>query len=78
MRTSIPSFTDDEVWSAWLNGDEPDGPITASRVTPGGFKPFEQQWAVTQAFEFHRGDDDTLRNGARTLCSLHLQHTGGD
>jgi isopenicillin-N epimerase len=53
-RPIIPSFTDDEVWSAWLAGGEPEGPVTAIRMTPGGFKAFEHQWAVAQAFEFHR------------------------
>jgi isopenicillin-N epimerase len=50
----IPSFTDDGTWSAWLEGDEPEGPVTASRMTPGGFKAFEHQWALTAAFEMHQ------------------------
>lgn len=29
------------------------GPTTAERMTPGGFKPFEHQWAVADAFAFH-------------------------
>jgi isopenicillin-N epimerase len=53
-RPIIPSFTDDEVWGAWLAEGRPEGPVTASRMTPGGFKAFEHQWAVAQAFEFHR------------------------
>lgn len=31
-----------------------DGPSTAARVTPGGFKAFEHQWALPEAFAFHR------------------------
>lgn len=50
----IPSFTDDGTWSAWLAGDEPEGPVTASRMTPGGFKAFEHQWALPAAFEMHQ------------------------
>ena len=50
----IPSFTDDGTWSAWLSGDEPDGPVTASRMTPGGFKAFEHQWALPAAFALHQ------------------------
>jgi selenocysteine lyase/cysteine desulfurase len=53
VRPTIPSFTDEVVWRAWLKGNKPEGPVTASRMQPGGFKPFEHQWAVTQAFEFH-------------------------
>jgi isopenicillin-N epimerase len=52
-RPSIPSFVDDGVWSAWLNDNEPDGPNNASRMTPGGFKAFEHQWAMAEAFDFH-------------------------
>jgi isopenicillin-N epimerase len=54
VKPSIPSFIDDGVWSAWLNGSEPDGPTTAARMTPGGFKAFEHVWAVTEAFDFHQ------------------------
>jgi isopenicillin-N epimerase len=51
----IPSFTDDGTWSAWLAGDEqPEGPVTASRMQPGGFKAFEHQWALPAAFEMHQ------------------------
>lgn len=53
-RPSIPSFVDDGVWSAWLNDEQLDGPTTASRMTPGGFKAFEHQWAMAEAFEFHQ------------------------
>jgi isopenicillin-N epimerase len=49
----IPSFTDDGTWSAWIAGDEPEGPVTASRMQPGGFKAFEHQWAIPAAFEMH-------------------------
>jgi isopenicillin-N epimerase len=51
---TIPSFMDGETWEAWFAGTEPAGPNTASRVSPGGFKAFEHQWALTQAFEFHQ------------------------
>jgi isopenicillin-N epimerase len=54
VRPSIPSFTDDATWEAWLlGGAAPSGPTTAARMTPGGFKPFEHQWALVQAFELH-------------------------
>lgn len=53
VRPTIPSFTDDVVWQSWLEDRDPDGPSTAARVTPGGFKAFEHQWALPEAFEFH-------------------------
>ena len=52
---TIPSFIDSDTWEAWFSGGEPAGPTTGSRMTPGGFKAFEHQWALTQAFEFHQG-----------------------
>jgi isopenicillin-N epimerase len=54
VTPTIPSFTDDELWAAWLNDEDPDGETTASRITPGGFKAFEHQWAMAEAFEFHK------------------------
>ena len=53
-RPLIPSFMDDGTWNAWLSGEEPNGPVTASKMTPGGFKPFEHQWALAAAFEMHQ------------------------
>jgi isopenicillin-N epimerase len=53
-RPLIPSFTDDGVFEAWLSGNEPEGPPTASLMTPGGFKAFEHQWAMTEAFALHQ------------------------
>jgi isopenicillin-N epimerase len=54
-RAIIPSFIDDDTWGAWINETDPDGPTTATRMMPGGFKPFEHQWAMKEAFEFHQG-----------------------
>jgi isopenicillin-N epimerase len=54
VKPSIPSFIDDGVRSAWLEGEEPEGETTAARMTPGGFKAFEHVWAMNEAFEFHR------------------------
>ena len=51
---TIPSFVDGGTWEAWLTGVEPAGPTTGSRMTPGGYKAFEHQWALTQAFSFHQ------------------------
>ncbi len=51
---TIPSFVADECWTAWALETAPSGPTTAARMTPGGFKPFEHQWAMTEAFAFHQ------------------------
>lgn len=53
VRPTIPSFIDPASWSAWATGGTP-GPTTATMMTPGGFKPFEHLWAITEAFEFHQ------------------------
>ncbi|MCT7378402.1 aminotransferase class V-fold PLP-dependent enzyme [Chelativorans salis] len=53
-RPSIPSFTDDAVFSAWLQEDgAPPGGNSGPRMTPGGFKPFEHIWALPEAFALH-------------------------
>jgi isopenicillin-N epimerase len=83
-RPLIPSFADDGTWSAWLEGEEPDGPVTASRMTPGGFKAFEHQWALAEAFALHdrlgRGDVQRrthelatqLKEGLREMAHVRL------
>lgn len=53
VMPTIPSFIADAPWDAWARGGTPSGPTTAARMMPGGFKPFEHQWAIAQAFEFH-------------------------
>lgn len=37
----------------WLQGEAPSGPTNGRRMSPGGFKPFEHQWAMAEAFELH-------------------------
>ncbi|HEX2271106.1 MAG TPA: aminotransferase class V-fold PLP-dependent enzyme [Pyrinomonadaceae bacterium] len=53
VRPTIPTFMDDEVRNAWLRDDVPPAATTARRMTPGGFKTFEYQWALAEAFKFH-------------------------
>jgi len=53
VRPTIPTFMDDEVRNAWMRNDEPSERVTAKRMTPGGFKAFEHQWALNEAFRFH-------------------------
>src|SRR5215211_2886164 len=62
---TIPSFIDSATWEAWFTGSGPVGPSTGSRMTPGGYKAFEHQWALTQAFAFHQ-DIGKARIAART------------
>ena len=54
MRPTIPSFIAVDLWDAWKANHLPSGPTTASWMTCGGFKPFEHQWAMADAFHFHR------------------------
>lgn len=53
LRPTIPSFIDGESWSAWLQQRDPVGPFGASAMMAGGFKPYEHQWALADAFGFH-------------------------
>jgi isopenicillin-N epimerase len=55
LLPTIPSFIDSANWQAWSSGTDPEGPTTASRMTPGGYKAFEHLWALPQAFEFQQG-----------------------
>lgn len=48
----MPSFTDFGMYEAWMDNRAP-GKTTASMVTPGGFKAYEHQWAMVEAFQFH-------------------------
>jgi isopenicillin-N epimerase len=52
-RPAIPSFIDDDAWGAWMSRDDPEEDTSAARMTPGGFKAFEHQWAMTEAFAMH-------------------------
>jgi isopenicillin-N epimerase len=54
LLPTIPSFIDGGNWHAWSSGIDPEGPTTASRMTPGGYKAFEHLWALTQAFAFQQ------------------------
>jgi isopenicillin-N epimerase len=54
LEPTIPSFIDGESWNAWATEREPRGRTSAERVTPGGFKAFEHQWAMAEAFKFHQ------------------------
>jgi isopenicillin-N epimerase len=53
LRPTIPSFYSLEPITAWENGEQPKRPTQASWMSPGGFKAYEHQWAMADAFEFH-------------------------
>ncbi|HEY7159710.1 MAG TPA: aminotransferase class V-fold PLP-dependent enzyme, partial [Acidobacteriota bacterium] len=50
---TIPSFDDLELYTAWMQNRNPQGPTRASWVAPGGFMAYEHQWAAADAFQFH-------------------------
>ncbi|MCC2656099.1 MAG: hypothetical protein K0Q76_1207 [Panacagrimonas sp.] len=53
IRPTVPSFSAGAPRKAWENDADP-GPTQASFVSPGGFKAYEHQWAMPEAFGFHR------------------------
>jgi isopenicillin-N epimerase len=54
MLATVPSFYDDGTREAWITGTDVSGRTNGRRMSPGGFKPFEHQWAITEAFALHR------------------------
>lgn len=54
MRPTIPSFIAIDLWDAWKENHVPEGMTNATWMTCGGFKPFEHQWAMADAFRFLR------------------------
>ena len=53
IRPTIPTFYDVEPYAAWEDQRPPKAPTSISWLSPGGFKAFEHQWAMTEAFDFH-------------------------
>ena len=70
---TIPSFIDGGTWDAWFTGTEPAGPTTGGRMTPGGYKAFEHQWAVAQAFGFHQSIGKVAIAARTHELALHLK-----
>jgi len=54
MRPTIPSFIAIDLWDAWKENQLPEGATNATWMTCGGFKPYEHQWAMADAFQFIR------------------------
>lgn len=53
IRPTVPTFSSGTPWKAWEDDRDP-GPTQASFVSPGGFKAYEHQWAMPEAFSFHQ------------------------
>ena len=53
LRPTIPTFYSMEPYVAWEDERPPNAPTDAACFSPGGFKAYEHQWAMTEAFEFH-------------------------
>jgi selenocysteine lyase/cysteine desulfurase len=54
IRPTIPTFYALDPFAAWADEHPPEQDRTqAAWVSPGGFKAFEHQWAMGDAFEFH-------------------------
>ena len=53
LRPTIPTFYDIESYAAWEDERRPAAPTSISWISPGGFKAYEHQWAMTEAFDFH-------------------------
>ena len=53
IRPTIPTFYDIEPYAAWEDQRAPKAPTSISWLSPGGFKAFEHQWAMSEAFDFH-------------------------
>lgn len=70
IRPTIPTFHGLAVYDAWMEGTDP-GPTQASYVSPGGFKAYEHQWAMPEAFAFHRSIG--RRRVAERIAALNTQ-----
>jgi isopenicillin-N epimerase len=53
IRPTIPTFFGFAPYKGWMENKDP-GPTQANFVSPGGFKAYEHQWAMPEAFAFHQ------------------------
>jgi isopenicillin-N epimerase len=53
LRPTVPTFSSEESYVAWMQDRAPHGPTTAGMVAPGGFHAYEHQWAMSAAFRMH-------------------------
>lgn len=89
LQPTIPSFSSFEVFDAWMKEAPAPQPTLANHVSPGGFFPYEHQWAMGAAFRMHarigrrrvaeriRELNDQLRTGLAAMRGVQL-HTPRD
>jgi len=54
LRPVVPTFSEEETYTAWIENRPVKGPTNARRMTPGGFVAYEHQWASVAAFKMHQ------------------------
>jgi len=72
LRPMIPSLVEDARWNAWIADSELPGPTTAARMTLGDFNALEHQWALSEAFAYHREIKRRRRRHAPSAVVGHL------
>jgi len=53
LRPTIPTFYGLDIYRAWQDDRLPEETAQGAWFSPGGFKAYEHQWAMPEAFEFH-------------------------
>lgn len=74
MLPTVPSFLDDGTWTAWVADTDVEGRTNGRRMSPGGFKAYEHQWALSQAFALHRQIGKTSQLAQTTLPAVLGKH----
>jgi isopenicillin-N epimerase len=74
VAPTIPSFLDGPSFGRWMRRQHSSPTATTGAAfTPGGFKAFEHQWALSDAFQWH-AELDKARVAARTAeLAVHLK-----
>jgi isopenicillin-N epimerase len=71
LRPTIPTFYSPQPFTAWEEQQPPKPATQAAWVSPGGFKAYEHQWAMAEAFEFH--DRIGRKRVAERIAALNSQ-----
>jgi selenocysteine lyase/cysteine desulfurase len=73
-QPTIPSFLDRETHRAWRREEAVEGRTDGMRMSPGGFKPYEHQWAMKEAFDLHHSiGKDAIEERTHALAA-ELKH----
>lgn len=54
LRPILPTFSSEELFVAWMKGEKPPPTPKAAWFIPGGFHAYEHDWAMADAFAWHR------------------------